>query len=43
MAEELLINVNDFETRVALLVGGTVQVGFSTRYSIFARNTGVLR
>ncbi|MEQ8857319.1 MAG: Rne/Rng family ribonuclease [Pseudomonadales bacterium] len=25
MAEELLINVNDFETRVALLVGGTVQ------------------
>ncbi len=25
MAEELLINVNDFETRVALLVAGTVQ------------------
>jgi len=25
MAEELLINVNDFETRVALLDGGTVQ------------------
>jgi ribonuclease G len=25
MVEELLINVNDFETRVALLVNGTVQ------------------
>ncbi len=25
MAEELLINVNDFETRVALVVGGAVQ------------------
>ena len=25
MPEELLINVTDFETRVALLAGGTVQ------------------